>query len=441
VSAQAVPATLPCSLHKRGEPVFAYVSLVALVVALQFSPVIGLIGFNLFGGAGWSLVGIARDGLVLLLASGVILQSLVVQSSGRWTRTRFWALAVVVSLLALAATSPAELAPIALNLRRLLLFPLLVLAVMSSRLSPLQVSKLLRLVLVTVVMVATLGVIEYLAPNALWSDVLRVVDYFSSNPLDPFGALPFEETGRFFTWDLDNWVGGPVRRAVSTYLEPTTLAAALMCGIGLALAMRRRGEPPVSLSLILILACGVLTLSKALALFVIVVTLYLRLGIPSPRRIFSLTIAGIAIALAAQAAGLSEGKFAHIAGLATSVQYLFEGNLLGAGLGNAGNYASEGADLDIGAESGLGNLFAQVGVVALIYIAWIQALATDLLKRARERHDLGGRYVAAIILGWFVSFLFSASSLGVGGNALTFMVAGLYLHAHARALRPAAPRP
>jgi hypothetical protein len=141
-----------------------------------------------------------------------------------------------------------------------------------------------------------------------------------------------------------------------------------------------------------------------------------------------LTIAASGLALLSQSIGLTVGKFEHIAGLATAIHHVTSGNLLGEGIGNAGNYAALASDREVGAESGLGNMLAQVGLAALIYLFWIQSLAVDVIKRARERRDRTGVYFASMVLGWFISFLFSASSLGIGGNALVFMALSLYLH-------------
>lgn len=412
----------------RKEPLFAYTVLAALVLMLQFSPIAGLIGYRLTGASGWSMIGVARDMLVLLLAAAVLLRSLLTLRIVRWTRSVTWSFFTLITLAVFAVISTAGPTYVALNLRRLLMFPLLFFVVAAAQLNPSQIFGLFRLILNTTVCVAVFGIIEYFAPNALWRDYFRVVDFFSSNPLDPFGALPFEETGRFFSWDLQGLFGGPVRRAVSTYLEPTTLAAAMMCGICLAAAARRIRQGGAGFKLSLILACGLLTLSKALGLFLIVTVLYVRFRVPSPRWIFSLTIIGGVLALWAQSIGLTEGKFEHVAGLATAIGYVSSGHILGEGIGNAGNYAALSSDMEVGAESGLGNLLAQVGLGALIYLFWIQSLAGDVITRARERRDRTGVYFVSMLMGWFISFLFSASSLGVGGNALVFLTLSLYLH-------------
>lgn len=411
----------------RREPLFAYAALVALVLTLQFSPIVGLIGYRLTGANGWSSMGVVRDALVLLLGAAVLLRSVLTLQLVRWTRSLAWAAITLITLAILAVVSTADPVFIALNLRRMLIFPLLFFAVAAAQLGSHQIHSLLRLILNTTVFVAVFGIIEYFSPNALWRDHLRVVEYFSSNPLDPFGVLPFEESGRFFSWDLHGLFGGPIRRAVSTYLEPTTLAAAFICGICLAAAARRLQQKNATLKLLLILACGVLTLSKALGLFLIAMVLYVHFRVPSPRWILTLTIIGGGFALWAQSVGLTWGKFEHVGGLASAISHVASGHYLGEGIGNAG-ITENIWEVEIGAESGLGHLMAQVGLVALIYLLWIQSIAADVIRRARERRDPSGIYLASMVLGWFISFLFSASSLGIGGNALVFLALSLYLH-------------
>jgi hypothetical protein len=47
---------------------------------------------------------------------------------------------------------------------------------------------------------------------------------------------------------------------------------------------------------------------------------------------------------------------------------------------------------------------------------------------ARTRRDPGGPWLAAWLLFWTLTYLFSASSLAVGGNSLGFALVALYLH-------------
>jgi hypothetical protein len=430
-------SALPATAASTGAPV-AMALMLALLVSLQFGPAIGLLGFRLTGSTAWTLVGGARDGLVLLLvllAAGALVTS---STPPRLAASVRWALVLVAVYagFALAAELPAVL--VALNLRRLALVPLLFVALLLLPWSRQQLERLMRWMLGTSAVVAVLGLAERFAPDALWTSVLDVGSYMASNPLDPFGLLPFEASGRFFSWDLEPTLGWVVRRLVSTYLEPTTLAPTLALAMLLVLAARaraRQGPPDAGaprwawrtpLVWMLFLVAGVLTVSKGFVVFLGLLLLWRVLGVPQPRQVFLLSAVGIATAVALGEAGYSEGAFSHMAGLASAARYLAEGNLLGEGLGSAGNYGI--VETDLGAESGLGNGIAQVGVAALLPLLWVRAIAIEAWRAALARRDAGGPWIAAWLLFWFLTYLLSASSLGVGGNALGFAALALYLH-------------
>jgi hypothetical protein len=430
-------SALPATAASTGAPV-AMALMLALLVSLQFGPAIGLLGFRLTGSTAWTLVGGARDGLVLLLvllAAGALVAS---STPPRLVASVRWALVLVAVYagFALAAELPAVL--VALNLRRLALVPLLFVALLLLPWSRQQLERLMRWMLGTSAVVAVLGLAERFAPDALWTSVLDVGSYMASNPLDPFGLLPFEASGRFFSWDLEPTLGWVVRRLVSTYLEPTTLAPTLALAMLLVLAARaraRQGPPDAGaprwawrtpLVWMLFLVAGVLTVSKGFVVFLGLLLLWRVLGVPQPRQVFLLSAVGIATAVALGEAGYSEGAFSHMAGLASAARYLAEGNLLGEGLGSAGNYGI--VETDLGAESGLGNGIAQVGVAALLPLLWVRAIAIEAWRAALARRDAGGPWIAAWLLFWFLTYLLSASSLGVGGNALGFAALALYLH-------------
>ncbi len=398
---------------------------VLLVLALQFGPTVGLWGFVATGDYQWTLQGAARDALVsalLLLALFVVLTRTQAQ---RLPNSARWALAIVAvySLLALLATSHPVL--LALNLRRLVLLPLLFVAVLVIPWSPRQIERLLALVLGTSVLVALLGLAERFAPDVLWTDWLAIEQFTAANPLDRFGRNSFEESGRFFSWDLEPWAGGPVRRMVSTYLEPTTLAAGMSVLLVLALARRPHAQG-VSWAALLALFCGVLTVSKGFALFVALLLAWRLVGIPEPRHLVWLALMIGPAALLAVAGSLGPGPQAHLIGLESGLRFLAEGNLLGEGVGELGNYAA--TDDDTGGESGLGNAIAQVGVAAFLPMLWLRAVALDVLVASKRRRFKGGEWLAMWPLFWLTSYLFSASSLGVGGNALGFLVLALVLH-------------
>jgi hypothetical protein len=158
----------------------------------------------------------------------------------------------------------------------------------------------------------------------------------------------------------------------------------------------------------------------------VMLLLWRWVGLPQPWQVLTITLAGVGMAVLLVEAGYTDGPFAHADGLASAIEYLLQGHLLGEGLGAAGNYTV--ADSDVGAESGLGNGLAQVGIAAFLPLLWVRAIALDLRATAWRRRDPAGLWLGTWLLFWFLTYLLSASSLGVGGNALGFAVLALYLH-------------
>lgn len=409
-------------------PVLAPLLLLALIAALQFGPLVGLLGLLATGDAAWAFGGALRDALVLALLVLALVAGLGRQPAAPPLPTSArWALALVGVMLGMAALADSGLYVTALNLRRIVLVPLLFVAVLRVPWTADQVDRLLGVIVASSALVALLGLAERLAPQSLWTDVLAIEAYTAANGFDRFGTQPYETSGRFFSWDLAGLTGGPLRRLVSTYLEPTTLAAAMAALLVLALARRARGHRAGGLVALALLA-GLATLSKGFVLFLLALGLWRFAGLPSPRQLGLLAAASCALAWLAPALPLDDllPGGAHLDGLTSALQHLAGGAWWGEGLGSAGNYANDTAA--VGDESGLGNAIAQVGLAALLPLLWVRALANDVLAAGLARHDPGAPWLAAWGVFWLLSFLFSASSQGVGGNALGFMALALYLH-------------
>ncbi len=402
----------------------AFMLLLFLVMALQFGPLIGLLGFRLTKDAQWALNGVARDAAILALVA------LAALSSAKSRRlplpvSTWWAFGLVAAYSLLSLLSSPGVFVLALNLRRLVLVPLLFVAATVIPWTPRQFERLFGLIAITSVIVAVLGIAERFGPGALWTDLLDIESFTAANGFDRFGRIPFENNGRFFSWDLEQWTGGPWRRAISSYLEPTTLAAGMAAALVIGLARQARGHGSLLL-LLPALLCGALTMSKGFWLFLAILAFWRMTGVPSPRHILPITAVGIVAALVLAGRDFVEGPFAHLAGVQTSLGYLLEGNLLGEGIGEAGNYTN--ADIEVGSESGLGNAIAQTGLAALLPLFWLRAIASDVLSRASHLRDPGGPLIATWALFWIVSYVFSASSQGVGGNALGFLMLAIYIN-------------
>jgi len=419
-------AALPLPLRAAARPAtnLPFALAVLLVLALQFGPMVGLLGFRASGADRWTLVGLARD----VLVAALVLFGLPSWLAGRrrWPASMRWALAIVLADLVFALLSSSTLFVLAFNLRRLVLVPLLFMALWCIPWTPRQLQILFRLLLGSSVLVALLGLVERALPVSLWTSLLDIDRYNAANAVDRFGAIAFEDSGRFYSWDLETWLHAPLRRMVSTYLEPTTLAAAMATAMTLALAQGARGRPAAGTTL-LFGVCGLLTLSKGFVLFVPALLAWRLLGVPSPRQALLCALLLVAAAWGLSRLGWGAGAAAlHVDGLLSALHYLSEGHLAGEGLGAAGNYTD--SDSEIGAESGLGNVIAQVGVAALLPLFWVGALAREVMATAVARRDPGGPWLAGWLLFWLISYLLSASSLGVGGNALGFMALVLYIH-------------
>jgi len=414
-------------------PWLAMVLMLALIVALQFGPLIGLLGFLATDDPVWALGGASRDALVLALLALALAARAGAAAAPPLPVSARWAVALVLVVALLAALSDSGLFVVALNLRRLALVPLLYLAVLAVPWTAAQADRLLSAIVLSCAAVAVVGVAERLAPDTFWTDVLRIEAYTAANGFDKFGTQPYAQSGRFFSSDLLAWTGEPVRRLVSSYLEPTTLGAAMAALLALALARQARGHRAGVLVALAVVA-GVATLSKGFWLFLVMLLLWRTVGVPSPRQLLAMAAVGCMLAWATAALQL-EGPLVHVGGLTTGLQHLVAGNWLGEGVGGAGNYTNDA--LEVGDESGLGNAIAQVGLAALLPLLWVAAIARDVLATGAQRRDPGAPWLAAWLMFWMLSFLFSASSLGVGGNALGFAALALYLHPASAPLRRA----
>lgn len=269
------------------------------------------------------------------------------------------------------------------------------------------------------------GAVEFLLPDSFWNDVVGITSYWQALSVDPFATATIGENGRFYSWDLYS-LFGEVRRMVSFYFEPTTLAAFFVASMCFSLM----GGARERFWAVLIAGFGLMTISKFFAL-----SIPLALGVYSLRNhlrpwfFLGFIFSCIAVSATVIALDLEAGALAHLKGISSLVEIVLQNKWLGLGLGAGGNYAdSDLENAEIGTESGFGNIAAQLGLMSVIYILILNCLYTNLLCRyGRTRHPV---YAAAIacLTCWTLSFFLSASSLGLSGNAFIFILIGAVLH-------------
>jgi hypothetical protein len=274
-----------------------------------------------------------------------------------------------------------------------------------------------------VLILLTIGVLDYVAPDPFWDSFMQIPEYWRRISVDPFATDTIATNGRFYSWDLLSVVGKQVRRMVSLYLEPTTLAACLSAGFCVAYAHKRRFLAAV------IAVLGSLTISKffvmSLILTGIVVSQKEKLR---PRLFIGVIGVFVLISVAILALQIESGAFAHLKGVVSLLDIFSEGKIFGFGLGGAGNYTAADSEAgDLGSESGVGNLVAQLGLGALVYLAFFQVIFSQLVLAYQKYQSRVILAAVCCFISWVMSFMLSASSLGLSGNAMFFIFIGCVL--------------
>lgn len=400
----------------------AYAILTVLV--LSFGTALSILWFETgFGGAEYVIA--LKDAM---LAFGVLIIALFrlgrIGGFRMRDRSADWILLVLlfVNLISFALSN-AELSLRIVNLRRnLSLFVCLWIFWNLGR-NPKILSTISKLSFAILFVVAVVGLVEYFCPDSLWNRTIDIPGYWKSIELDPFATDRIADSGRFYTDDLTSFVGHSVRRMVSFYAEPTTLAAFFVAMFCWSYAGRSRW---IRLAIVL---AGLLTFSKFFVLSVLFVIAIKRFADRlSPRLMLYCYGACVLISVLILGLGIQSGALNHVRGIVSLYQLVSKRAVLGFGLGGGGNYsANYQEETSIGAESGIGNIVAQMGVLAIAYLWSIARLYRLLLARWRQFRS--EEYLVGILMlvSWVLSFFLSASSLGLSGNAFIFMYLGLVL--------------
>lgn len=368
---------------------------------------------------------LAIKDVLLLIGLLLVLPSLLQRMLRLHFETLDWLIFLAVTFNILSfAISDASMSDRVINLRRHLTFLFVLFIFREYGTGFRSEGSFFQFLKPILVILWVFGITEYFLPDAFWNEFIGISDYWSSLSLDPFATATIGESGRFYSWDLYSMLG-EVRRMVSLYFEPTTLAAFFVACLCFSFIDGSRER----FWTWMIVALGFLTISKFFVMSVLLALAVIALRDRLRKHMFIYFVSAcIVISVGVVALNIDAGALAHLKGISSLVQIVMQKKWFGLGLGAGGNYSD--ADLetaDIGTESGFGNIAAQLGLMALVYIFLLNTLYATLLDRYQRTHDL--KYAAAIaaLVCWTLSFFLSASSLGLSGNAFIFILIGSVL--------------
>ena len=331
-------------------------------------------------------------------------------------------LSIIFLNLIYCLSSPAGWEEKILNIRRNLAFIIIVFSFSELGIGFRRPANFMNILKPFIFVVGAFGLIELCFSQAFWDGTLEITRFTNSIQADPFKVGSIAESGRFYSWDFYPILGYEIRRMVSMYLEPTTLAAFLAAALCLSIAIKSTGAGIRSFSIILL---GALTMSK---FFLISIPFaYLLFAFARILRRRHYLIFFMAIVLAAylfSMASFDHGALAHVRGISSLPSLLSTGKIFGYGLGVAGNYSSYDASIGVGTESGLGNLAAQFGLLSVLYVLFFNSIYVRLLNYYRRSGDVIVLSAIVALFLWTISLILSASSLGFSGNAFIALLIG-----------------
>ena len=266
------------------------------------------------------------------------------------------------------------------------------------------------------------GLIELSFGDSVWN-YFNILEYWNANPTGVERFDNLRHSGHMYSSDLIYITGEKVRRMVSVFLEPTHFAAFLLTIFNIQLIIFRK-----YFSSILIFIFGVLTFSKFFvigAILSIGVFLKGRASLTLHMMLF-IVVAAISIFTYAYV-GLAFGFLSHLIGFATGLELLLD-YPFGIGVGVGGNRGQEGWSSEsgsFGGESGLGNIFSQVGIIGFVHLYILLKIAREfdsLFKSSNNRLFL---LAGSLLFCYMLNFYWSASSLGTSGAIFTFILLGI----------------
>ena len=293
--------------------------------------------------------------------------------------------------------------------------------------SPQQFWKALRTFVLVAVTVAAFGILEwFVLGDRFWTDVVHIGSLTNLLSDEGFGS----PNARLVHGMPANWFsylnGVPVRRLVSTFLEPTGLAMTLALATGIAAFAFPWPNTALRARLAVVFLLGVallLTIGKAgyVLAFIIVCGVVFR----TTRRtafvaIFAIGVLVAAMLLLSPLFPLGDNVARHIRGLTSGILYLLH-SPFGVGLGTTGFW---GERPSVGSDSTVGVIASQIGFLgAGLWLAWLLGAAWSVLPMARCEGNVPRSNLRRVL----ASATAALAAVSIISNSTSGLLAGSFL--------------
>lgn len=257
---------------------------------------------------------------------------------------------------------------------------------------------------------------RFLFGDGLWFS-LNIEKYMDAKGFSSWvysNGLP----GNFYSADLYKYVG-MLRRLVGLTADPILTGHSIAIGLIILLYINVfKSSSNRYIAMAIMTVAVFLTLSKGAILIVGIAYIY---KVWNKNKAVAGGMAAVAIGVVFVL--IRQNTFStiaiHLSGLTTSF-----GNLLGSGLGSAGNYASlYGGESATSGESYIGTLIGQMGLIGLASFCYaIFSYANELLKKNRNKI---GYLVVSVILAIVIESFMSESAINFVGTGSAFILLGL----------------
>ncbi|MEL4307327.1 hypothetical protein [Joostella sp. CR20] len=286
-----------------------------------------------------------------------------------------------------------------------------------------------KVVLIITLSICVFGMIEYFLPDIFWNDWLNLPNYWNNDTQGGIEIKGLKETGRGYTSDLYFLFHEKYRRMLSFFLEPSTLGSYFSYIFAFYYFSKKFKYKKYFLTLVFI--CGLMVFSKIFILSIILILAIDILKFNLKLSFILMTPLFIYLGYLMTEGERVHGSFSHIIGVYTGFEVAIN-DILGRGVGMAGNRPMNPTTNIVngmnGAESGFGNVLAQMGlsgIIISIILYYIMSRAYLIYKQTNNSDYYG---LAIMILVYYLNYNLSASSLALTGNFIVFTLAGIYLN-------------